>query len=476
MVPGQGQVSCTGTVTWRATGNEIVAGYGTVALDETYNINSCSLPIPGFSFVIKNNRYLTSEYLLEVRQETDGTDDDKVITVRDNDPWEVLPVWVEESDDNRHFSHGEYEGQNKHYPYNTWTGYTDGYITFRRMEQTTVPAGTFYCIVVFHTVEYRNDDGSWGFMDQTMWLHPLGLPVKMERYEWDSPVTGQPTEANYNMQLTSINLERGWPTGPYPDIDHNGQVDYADFARFALFWMERNCPPGDRCEGADFDESGNIDFMDLGIFCDNWLVDYGLVAYWSFDDPCYPVRDDSGNGHDGTVHGAVWTTGKVKGALAFDGQDDYIQIPHGNDLNFETGFRIELWFKAASTQPCVGGYFSVIDKSHRGTQAEPHYSGWTLQGEIATGRLWFWLGNGTGFDGVGTQGSVLDDEWHHVAGIVDTSTMQLYLDGRLESASAFSGSPLNNNDPLYMGKCDAASGRNFKGLVDEVAIFNRAWP
>ena len=77
---------------------------------------------------------------------------------------------------------------------------------------------------------------------------------------------------------------------------------------------------------------------------------------------------------------------------------------------------------------------------------------------------------------MGTKGSVLDDEWHHVAGIVDASTMQLYLDGRLESASAVSGSPVNNNDPLYMGKCDAASGRNFKGLVDEVAIFNRAWP
>ena len=47
----------------------------------------------------------------------------------------------------------------------------------------------------------------------------------------------------------------------------------------------------------------------------------GLVSYWSFDDSSNPGHDDSGNGSDGTVHGATWTAGKFGGALNFDGDD-----------------------------------------------------------------------------------------------------------------------------------------------------------
>ncbi|MDH3583550.1 MAG: PA14 domain-containing protein [Phycisphaerae bacterium] len=54
----------------------------------------------------------------------------------------------------------------------------------------------------------------------------------------------------------------------------------------------------------------------------------GLIAHWTFDEPNGPViRDASGNGHHGQVHGAARVEGKLGGALRFDGKDDSASFP-----------------------------------------------------------------------------------------------------------------------------------------------------
>ena len=46
----------------------------------------------------------------------------------------------------------------------------------------------------------------------------------------------------------------------------------------------------------------------------------GLVAAYSFDEGSgSPLNDASGNGHNGTINGATWTTGRYGGALSFNG-------------------------------------------------------------------------------------------------------------------------------------------------------------
>jgi hypothetical protein len=45
----------------------------------------------------------------------------------------------------------------------------------------------------------------------------------------------------------------------------------------------------------------------------------GLVAEWHFDESAgNVVKDSSGNGNDGTIHGATWVDGKFGKALSFD--------------------------------------------------------------------------------------------------------------------------------------------------------------
>ena len=60
-----------------------------------------------------------------------------------------------------------------------------------------------------------------------------------------------------------------------------------------------------------------------------------LIAYWSFDDENDIGHDDSGNGHQGTNHGATSISNGISGrALSFDGVDDYIDIPETSDFKF----------------------------------------------------------------------------------------------------------------------------------------------
>jgi hypothetical protein len=50
----------------------------------------------------------------------------------------------------------------------------------------------------------------------------------------------------------------------------------------------------------------------------------GLVGWWKFDEGSGTVAyDSSGNGNDGNLtNGPTWTTGKIGGALSFDGVND----------------------------------------------------------------------------------------------------------------------------------------------------------
>jgi hypothetical protein len=224
-IAGIGQVDCTGTVTWHATGTENVAGYDTIDVNQLYAATSCSPATDGFSYAMNFNQFFTSDHLAEACRQTE----DELLTVINDDPWELLPTWVDESDDEREFGYGQYEVYRRRPPYGKWTGYFRSYITFLRHQQIAVPAGTFECTVVLVKLRRHDSVGSGGYVDQTMWLDPSGLPVKIHAYQWiwDSPNQEQ-TEATTTMELTSTNI------GPsiaadVNNVDFGGRLEQQTF-------------------------------------------------------------------------------------------------------------------------------------------------------------------------------------------------------------------------------------------------------
>jgi hypothetical protein len=68
------------------------------------------------------------------------------------------------------------------------------------------------------------------------------------------------------------------------DLFHDGLINFIDFAKFALNWLEDDCfATGDNCQHADFTFNDFVDNNDLAFFVECWLV----------EDVCAPIPNPS---------------------------------------------------------------------------------------------------------------------------------------------------------------------------------------
>jgi hypothetical protein len=86
----------------------------------------------------------------------------------------------------------------------------------------------------------------------------------------------------------------------------------------------------------------------------------GLVGYWPFDEGTGTIAyDKSGNNNNGTLlNGPTWTSGKVGGALSFDGVNDYVNVGTSTILkNITSSITMSTWAMLTS-QTIVGTFIS----------------------------------------------------------------------------------------------------------------------
>jgi hypothetical protein len=212
-----------------------------------------------------------------------------------------------------------------------------------------------------------------------------------------------------------------------------------------------------------------------------------MVAWWPLDETSGTTAADiAGFPNNGThVNGPTPVSGKVAGALRFDGVNDHVRVPDHAELNVGTGnFTLDAWVRTGSS-----GLIVLVDK-----RSGPTPQGYSLF--LVNGRLGFQMANGVGssvcaatptpgracvnYVAPPTSPNVADGQWHHVAAVVDradaTSGVRLYVDG----VQVFAGSPLtgnlDNTSDLYLGmRTPAQNGGGFlPGDLDEVELIKRA--
>jgi hypothetical protein len=202
---------------------------------------------------------------------------------------------------------------------------------------------------------------------------------------------------------------------------------------------------------------------------------YGLVAEWNFDEGAGSVlHDSSGNGNDGTIHGATWADGKIGGALRFDGSNDYVDCGNDDSLSWGSAdYSICAWVKRAGDF----GYVNVIVGKHVGWG---DYRGWYLRFGIpgGTNKLEFnnnydsfWNGNGV----VKSDEEYTDQDWHYICGVLDggNNKVRLYVDAvEIENDAGSNTYNIDNSASLRIGA--KSNGEYFNGVIDEVRIYNRA--
>jgi hypothetical protein len=92
----------------------------------------------------------------------------------------------------------------------------------------------------------------------------------------------------------------------------------------------------------------------------------GLVGYWNFDEGSGSIaHDSSGNGNDGNIYSASWTTGVSGSALNYDGLDDYVDIGSVDRIRTNTPKSVFAWVNLPDGISDEGWSFmrSVVDDS-----------------------------------------------------------------------------------------------------------------
>ena len=183
------------------------------------------------------------------------------------------------------------------------------------------------------------------------------------------------------------------------------------------------------------------------------------IGIWLFDEGKGDVAaDSSGNGNDGTLkNGPKWVAGKFGKALEFDGVDAHVYVEHVQIP--PKGWSISSWVNWS-------GVVNGIWISHNNTDS-------------ANNNLHLFFRNDGKpeidyFNNAMVANSLVDKGvWTHIVFVVEPNgNRKAYINAKLDKTDANTVDYTGDTAPLYIGKF--YNRCQYKGLVDEVAIFNVA--
>jgi hypothetical protein len=194
---------------------------------------------------------------------------------------------------------------------------------------------------------------------------------------------------------------------------------------------------------------------------DIWEFTLGkLIGWWKLDSD---VKDSSGNSHRGVIHGDPrWVTGRIDGALRFDGVDDYVDT--GNQMDIST-LTISLWVKSP-VAPSPTSQSEVIswDSIHiNWDQPGPFFQG---AASLGVGNRWY----------AASFGTLKANTWYHLCATYDGENLKAYKDGVLIMVNTDpSGRPITSKGTLKFGRHSLVFVEEyFCGTIDDVRVYNYA--
>jgi len=194
----------------------------------------------------------------------------------------------------------------------------------------------------------------------------------------------------------------------------------------------------------------------------------GAVAYWNFDGDLKDWIKD----FDGTARGTPaipFVDGKpgFGKAIKLNGGNQFVEITGGNEN--------ELEFPGGSMS--IAGWLKVdaFDTEWQAVIAKGEGSNWRIA-RRSTGDTIAYAG-GVGEGDASTEPSVNDGLWHHFVAISDATAASfgtcMYIDGVQCSINATAPVLTANNANVMIGENPEARGREFRGELDDIAIWNR---
>jgi len=180
---------------------------------------------------------------------------------------------------------------------------------------------------------------------------------------------------------------------------------------------------------------------------------------------------------NGTIYGATRVKGggrwPGKGALEFDGMDDFVDCGNDRSLNISgNAVTLSVWIKPDDitiASQCIATKGRLFgDHQNYGLSIykdDEEHPGWA--------GIYWEINNGSRNNLVVDKSYLIEGAWNYLVGTYDCSQQKIYINGVEKGSSDVTGDLTTNSDSFRVG---IAGNTNYplNGTIDEVAIYNRA--
>lgn len=185
----------------------------------------------------------------------------------------------------------------------------------------------------------------------------------------------------------------------------------------------------------------------------------GLIAHWSFDGQ----TDDAAGPNNGTIVGTGFNYADAKygKGIDLDGGNTYVNVGNDASLN-RTGQSITIagWFRVDGF---TDAWQALISKGEN--------NNFRIHRHSFTNNIAYVGGN----PDVQTTQNINDGQFHHIVAITkEGSHKSIYIDGVLANSSNIGTTITDTGADLYIGNNSNVPNREWNGVIDDMAIWNRA--
>jgi hypothetical protein len=193
----------------------------------------------------------------------------------------------------------------------------------------------------------------------------------------------------------------------------------------------------------------------------------GLVSYWKLNEGAGTNAADSAGANTGTYTNTptLGQTGALTGdtttSVQFNGTNEYVNVADAASLDLTGPITIEAWIRSNT----LINNSTILSKGST--------SGYRLMRNGTNNPSQFGTSGPTNGNLNGAT-SINDGVWHHIVAVYDGANKYIYLDGVQDATVGATGNITTNNTALRIAENAQATGRYWRGWIDEVALYNVA--